>query len=260
MSLEDFLRKLHSTMAEPLRNLNQERAANPARSILPRPTSFEFVLAKPGIPKAATIAAALKAEFGECSKPTRIRDDVVREYADVFSLELNGQRAVLKVAAPSGEMSFDTAVDLLNRDKVALSARLPHMPHYLGCLRDRDGFLVAVLATLVEGAALNHALSTGMIEREDAKTKLVQTLSGFFAQKFHLVDHHAENFLVTSSKEIVLVDGGALSRREMLIERFGDFEAAEIQLINSPFFEERGETIRKLNLREIADIVLSSQR
>jgi len=247
-------------MAEPLRNSNQQHASNQARTILPKPPSFEFVLAKPGIPKLATLTAALKSEFGECSKAIRLGGDVVREYADVYSVELKGQRTVMKVAAPSGEMSFDTAVDLINRDKVALAARLPNMPHYLGCLRDRDGYLVAVLATFVDGEPLNHAVANGKIEREDAKTKLVQTLSGFFAQKFHLVDHHAENFLVTPSKEIVLVDGGALSRREMLIERFGDFEAVEIQLINSPFFEERGETIRKLNLREIADIVLSSQR
>lgn len=247
-------------MAEPLRNLNHERVSNPAQSVLPKPPTFEFVLAKAGIPKATILAAALKAEFKDCSKATRLGGDTVREYADVFELNLNGQRTVMKVVAPSGEMSFDTAVDLLNRDKVTLSARLPNTPHYLGSIRDRDGYLVAILATFVEGEPLHRALSSGSIDREEAKTKMIQTLSGFFAQRFHLVDHHAENFLVTSEREIVLVDGGALSRREMLIERFGDFEPVEIQLINSPFFEERGETIRKLNLREIADLVLDSQR
>jgi len=65
---------------------------------------------------------------------------------------------------------------------------------------------------------------------------------------------------VTPEREIVLVDGGALSRREMLIERFNDIEAAEIQLIHSAFFEKRGETIRKLNLREIAATVLGRRR
>jgi hypothetical protein len=72
------------------------------------------------------------------------------------------------------------------------------------------------------------------------------------------VDHHAENFLLTPSKEIVLVDGGALSRREMLIERFGSIEVCQLAVLNSAFFEERGETVRRLNLREIADIVIES--
>jgi len=247
-------------MAEPLKNLSTNAPFNPARSILPTPPSFEFVLAKPGIPKMPSIVAALKAEFGGCSKEGRLGGAATREYADVFKLDLNGQPAVIKLVHPSGQMSFDTAVDLLNRDKVTLSQRLPAMPHYLGALRDRDGFIVAVLSSFVEGTPLNEALAAQSIERDDARTKIVSALSGFFAHKFNLIDHHAENFLVTPSKELVLVDGGALSRREILIERYGEFEAVEIQLVHSSFFEKRGETIRKLTLREIGEIVLDSQQ
>jgi hypothetical protein len=247
-------------MTEPIRNLRNESSAPPPKGVLPKSPTFDYVLAKGGIPKVGTVVAALKAEFGECSKGIRLGGDTVREYADVYRIDLNDRACVLKLVHPSGQMSFDTAVDLLNQDKVALSARLPNMPHYLGALRDRDGYLVATVATFVEGTPLHGALTSGTIEREEATAKLVQTLSGFFAQKFHLIDHHAENFLLTPTREIVLVDGGALSRREMLIERYGDFEACEIQIINSAFFEERGETIRKLTLRDIAALVLDSQR
>jgi len=247
-------------MVEPIRNLRTTPTPEPAKCVLPKIAPFEYVLSKPGIPKLSTVTAALRAEFGGCSKGQRLGGEIVREYADVYRLEFNERAHVLKLAAPSGEMSFDTAVDLLNRDKVALAARLPNMPNYAGALRDRDGFLVAVLATFVEGTPLNRALTDGTLAREEAQSKLVQTLSGFFAHKFHLIDHHAENFLVTPSKEIVLVDGGALSRREMLIERFGEFEACEVQILNSSFFEERGETVRRLTLREVAALVLDSQR
>lgn len=245
-------------MVEPLRKTRQESRTDPVQRVLPRTSTFDFALAKPGIPKTSTVTAALKAEFGSCSKLQRLAEERVCEYAEVYRLEIHARSHVLKLVAPSGDMSFDTAVDLLNRDKVALAARLPHMPNYAGALRDRAGFLVAVLATFVEGTPLNRALSDGTIERDEAKSKLVQTLSGFFAQKFHLVDHHAENFLLTPSREIVLVDGGALSRREMLIERFGSIEVCQLAVLNSAFFEERGETVRRLNLREIADIVIGS--
>jgi hypothetical protein len=246
-------------MTDPIRNLRNDSPSEPARRVLPPPPTFEFVLAKPGTPTIATVVAALTAEFGGSAKAARLSTTVVGEYADVYKVDINGNPAVIKLAAPSGEMSLDTAVELLNQDKIALAARLPGLPTYLGALRDRDGFIVAVIAEFIPGTELPTALKSDVISATEAEDKVVGILKGFFAQKFNLIDPNPENFLITRDRQVVLINGGALSRREMLIERFNDVEAAEIQLIHSAFFEKRGETVRKLNLREIAGVVVGNR-
>jgi len=168
-------------MTDPIRNLRSEPPIEPAKRILPPPPAFEFVLAKPGVPKITTIVAALKEELGGCSKAEQLCPDVVREYAGVYKVDLNGHTAVIKLAAPSGQMSFDTAVELLNQDKIALAARLPGLPAYIGALRDRDGFIVAVIAEFISGTDLRTAIGDARLSPTEVEDKVVTLLKGFFA-------------------------------------------------------------------------------
>lgn len=241
-------------MTEALRKQTEKRPVNRARDIFS--SGFEFVLAKGGIPTIDTVVAALRAHFAECSPATRIPRAHPGPYAELYSLTLNDAPVVLKLVQPGDAIPFDVAVDHLNQHKVALTAGLPGLPSYLGALRNRDGFLVATLAGHIEGPELPTALIRGVITHTAAEDKIVAALKGFLSLKFNLIETEPTNFIVTPDTTIVLVNGGALDRRQLLIERFSDIEVAQIQLIHSAFFEKRGETIRKLTLREIAALVL----
>lgn len=160
----------------------------------------------------------------------RLGGAIARNFASVYSCTFEGNRAVVKFRKPSGDVSIETVASVLAADRESLKSNLPGVPQFLGEIRDQgtSANVVAVFAQFIEGTPIHKALQKEKISKDDLKNALCTLLNKWESrtQPFYLADTNPDNFLLTKSGEIYLIDPEAISRHN----RLHVFEGQELEL------------------------------